>query len=130
VQKLVKLIDASSYLNTWILKLLLEALKLSLSGNDSIAFTSIALTSTALTSTTLTSIALTSTALTSTAPASIAVNGIINNNISKGEISTDPYELNKLNARKPSFIKDKEMIIRYKFKYFKKGNKKGQVYNK
>jgi hypothetical protein len=37
----------------------------------------------------------------------------------------DPYKLNKLNVRKLSFIEDGEIIIEHKFKYFKKGDKKG-----
>ena len=67
----------------------------------------------------------TSTTLTSTTLAGIIANSITDNGISKTDISIDPYKLNKLNARKPGFIKDREIIIRYKFKYFRKGNKKG-----
>jgi hypothetical protein len=65
-----------------------------------------------------------------TAPAGIIANSITNNGTSKTDISINPYKLNKLNARKPGFTKDKEIIIRYKFKYFRKGDKKGQVYSK
>jgi deoxycytidylate deaminase len=72
----------------------------------------------------------TSTTLISTTPASVIASGIINNGISKTDIKADPYKLNKLNARKPGFIKDGEIIIGYKFKYFRKGNKKGQIYSK
>jgi hypothetical protein len=54
---------------------------------------------------------------------------IINNGIDRIDIGIDPYKLNKLNMGKPGFIKDREIIIRYKFKYFKKSNKKGQVFS-
>ena len=67
----------------------------------------------------------TSTAFISTTPASIIASSITDNSTSRTDISIDPYKLNKLNARKPGFTKDKEIIIRYKFKYFRKGNKKG-----
>jgi hypothetical protein len=60
-----------------------------------------------------------------TAPAGIIASSITNNGTSKTDISINPYKLNKLNARKPGFTKDREIIIRYKFKYFRKGNKKG-----
>jgi hypothetical protein len=66
-----------------------------------------------------------STALISTASTNVIVSGIIDNSTNKDEISADPYKLNKLNIRKPGFIKDREMIIEYKFKYFKKSDKKG-----
>ena len=66
-----------------------------------------------------------STTLTSIALASVIVSNIIDNSTSKTDISINFYKPNKLNAKKLSFIKDKEIIIRYKFKYFKKGNKKG-----
>jgi hypothetical protein len=65
----------------------------------------------------------------STLAGSIA-GGIIDNSIGRTDISTDPYKLNKLNAGKPDFTKDKEIIIGHKFKYFRKGDKKGQVYNR
>jgi len=71
-----------------------------------------------------------STSLTGTAPigtalAGVVISGIIDNGISGTDISISLYELNKLNIRKPGFIKDREMIIGYKFKYFRKGDKKG-----
>jgi hypothetical protein len=110
VQELAKLVEASSYLSTWILKLLPKALKLLPFRGNSTSLTGIALTSIALTGTTL---------------ASVIASGIIDNSTSKTDIKADSYKLNKLNAGKPGFIKDKEIIIRYKFKYFKKGNKKG-----
>jgi hypothetical protein len=43
--------------------------------------------------------------------------------------STDPYELNKLNAGKLGFTENREMIIGYKFKYFRKDDKKGYIYS-
>jgi hypothetical protein len=67
----------------------------------------------------------TGTASIGTASAGVVVNGIIDNGIGRGEIGTDPYELNKLNTRKPGFTEDGEMIIGHKFKYFRKSNKKG-----
>jgi hypothetical protein len=78
----------------------------------------------------LISIALINTAFINTTPISIIINNIINNNINRTNININPYKLNKLNIRKLGFIKDKEIIIRHKFKYFKKGNKKGQIYNR
>ncbi|KAM3068372.1 hypothetical protein ACMFMG_009511 [Clarireedia jacksonii] len=51
------------------------------------------------------------------------------NGTGSAEISTDPYELNKLNAGKPGFTEDGEIIMGHKFKYFRKGDKKGQVYS-
>jgi hypothetical protein len=114
VQELAKLVKASSYPSTWILKPLLEAPKPLPFGSNGIG---------------LTSIVLLDTAPINTAPASIITSNIIDNGISKTDINIDPYKLNKLNAGKPGFIEDGKMIIRYKFKYFKKGNKKGQVYN-
>jgi hypothetical protein len=107
------LVEESFYPSTWILKPLLKAPKPPLSKGTS------------LTSTTLTSTTLTSTTLTSTTLAGVIASSITNNSINKTNISTSPYKLNKLNARKSSFIKDKEIIIGYKFKYFRKGNKKG-----
>jgi hypothetical protein len=59
------------------------------------------------------------------APAGVIASGIINNGINRTDVSIDPYELNKLNTGKPGFTKNREMIIGYKFKYFRKGNKKG-----
>jgi hypothetical protein len=44
-------------------------------------------------------------------------------------LNVDPYALNKVNVGKPSFTKDREKIIAYKFKYFKKGDKKGEIYS-
>jgi hypothetical protein len=109
VQELAELVEASSYPSTWILKPLPKAPKPPPFGGNS----------TSLTSTAPTSIAL----------AGVAVGGIIDNSISKTDISINPYKLNKLNAGKPGFTKDEEMIIGYKFKYFRKGDKKGQVYS-
>jgi hypothetical protein len=71
----------------------------------------------------------TSTTPIGTTPAGVIASGIIDNSIGRTNISIDPYKLNKLNARKPGFTKDREIIIGYKFKYFRKGNKKGQVYS-
>jgi hypothetical protein len=67
----------------------------------------------------------TGTAPIGTAPAGVIASGITDNGIGKTDIGTDPYKLNKLNIGKPGFIKDREIIIGYKFKYFRKGNKKG-----
>jgi hypothetical protein len=50
--------------------------------------------------------------------------------IGRTNISINPYKLNKLNIGKPGFTKDREIIMGYKFKYFRKGDKKGQVYNR
>jgi hypothetical protein len=58
------------------------------------------------------STSLTSIALTSTTPAGVIASGIANNSTSKTDISINPYKLNKLNAGKPGFTKDKEIIIR------------------
>jgi hypothetical protein len=44
-------------------------------------------------------------------------------------LSVDPYALNKVNVGKPSFTKDGEKIMAHKFKYFKKGDKKGEIYS-
>jgi ATP/ADP translocase len=55
----------------------------------------------------------------------IIASDIINNSINSAEININSYKLNKLNIRKLGFIKDREIIIRYKFKYFKKDNKEG-----
>ena len=41
----------------------------------------------------------------------------------------DPYALNKVNVGKPSFTKDGEKIMVHKFKYFKKGDKKGEIHS-
>jgi len=79
---------------------------------------------TGTTSTTPTSIA-----STSTTPAGVIASSITNNGIGRTDISTDPYKLNKLNTGKPGFTKDREIIIRHKFKYFRKSDKKGQVYS-
>lgn len=59
----------------------------------------------------------------------IIINNIINNGINIIDININFYKLNKLNVKKPDFIKDKKIIIKYKFKYFKKDDKKGQIYN-
>ena len=109
VQELAELVDASSYPSTWILKPLPEAPKPPPSGGDGTAPTG--------------------SAPTGTAPAGVAVGGITDNGTGRGEIGTDPYELNKLNAGKPGFTEDGEMIMGHKFKYFRKGDKKGQVYS-
>jgi hypothetical protein len=61
----------------------------------------------------------------STTLAGIITSSIIDNGIGRTNISIDPYKLNKLNIGKPGFTKDREIIIGYKFKYFRKGNKKG-----
>jgi len=114
VQELAELVEASSYPSTWILKPLPEALKPPPSRDNN---------------TGLTGTALINTAFISTAPAGVTAGGIINDGINRTDVSTDPYKLNKLSAGKPGFIKNGEMIIRHKFKYFKKGDKKGQVYN-
>jgi hypothetical protein len=45
-------------------------------------------------------------------------------------LNVDLYVLNKVNAGKPSFTKDKETIIAHKFKYFKKDKKKGKIHSK
>jgi hypothetical protein len=108
VQELAELVNASSYPSTWILKPLPEVLKPLASGTTP-----------------------TSTAPAGTNPATTVsiASSIITNGTGSAEISTDPYELNKLNTGKPGFTKDGEIIIRHKFKYFRKGNKKGQVYS-
>jgi hypothetical protein len=67
----------------------------------------------------------TSTTLISTTPARIIASSIINNSIGRTNVSIDSYELNKLNIGKPGFTKNREIIIGYKFKYFRKSNKKG-----
>ena len=53
----------------------------------------------------------TGTAPTGTAPASVIAGGIIDNGTGRTEIGTDLYELNKLNAGKPGFTEDGEMIM-------------------
>jgi hypothetical protein len=56
----------------------------------------------------------------------IAIPGnIISNGIGSTKINIDPYKLNKVNIGKLGFIKNREIIIGHKFKYFKKSNKKG-----
>jgi hypothetical protein len=60
-----------------------------------------------------------------TALTGIIASSIINNSIGRTDISIDPYKLNKLNIGKPGFTENGEIIIGYKFKYFRKGNKKG-----
>ena len=113
VQELAKLVEASSYPSTWILKPLPKALKPLLSGGNGTRPTGT-----------------TSTTPIGTAPTSIIASSITDNGIGRTDIGTDPYELNKLNIGKPGFTKDREMIIGYKFKYFRKGDKKGQVYSR
>jgi hypothetical protein len=71
----------------------------------------------------------TGTAPTGTAPAGVAAGGIADDGTGRTDVGTDPYELNKLNTGKPGFTEDGEMIIGHKFKYFRKGDKKGQVYS-
>jgi len=109
VQELAELVEASSYPSTWILKPLPEAPKPPPSGGNGTG--------------------LTGTAPTGTAPAGVTASGITDDGTNRTDVSTDPYELNKLNAGKPGFIKDGEMIIGHKFKYFRKSDKKGQVYS-
>jgi hypothetical protein len=106
-----------------------------LSGGNSTSPIGTAPTGTAPTSTTPTSTTPTGTAPTGTTPigtasAGIIASSIIDNSIGRTDISTDPYKLNKLNTGKPGFIKDRKIIIGYKFKYFRKSNKKGQVYSR
>jgi hypothetical protein len=128
VQELAKLVEASSYPSTWILKPLPEAPKPSPSGGNGTGptgTTGTAPTGTTPTGTAPTGTAPTGTAPTGTAPASVIAGGIIDNGTGRTDISTDPYKLNKLNAGKPGFTKDREIIIGHKFKYFRKGDKKG-----
>jgi hypothetical protein len=132
VQELAKLVEASSYPSTWILKPLPEAPKPSPSGGNGTGptgTTGTAPTGTTPTGTAPTGTAPTGTAPTGTAPASVIAGGIIDNGTGRTDIGTDPYELNKLNAGKPGFTEDGEMIMGHKFKYFRKGDKKGQVYS-
>ncbi|MCJ1360343.1 MAG: hypothetical protein MMC33_010348 [Icmadophila ericetorum] len=105
-QELAELVEASSYPSTWILKPLPEAPKPSPSGGNGTSPTG--------------------TATTGTAPADVTAGGITDNGTGRTDIGTDPCELNKLNAGKPGFTEDGEMIMGHKFKYFKKGNKRGQ----
>ncbi|CZR68462.1 uncharacterized protein PAC_18361 [Phialocephala subalpina] len=97
--ELAELVEASSYPSTWILKPLLEAPKPPPSGGNGTGPTGT-----------------TGTAPTGTAPAGVIAGGITDNGTGRTDISTDPYELNKLNARKPGFTEDREMIIGHKFK--------------
>jgi hypothetical protein len=115
VQELAELVEASSYSSTWILKPLPKVLKPPLSGGNSTSPTSTSPTSTAPIGTT---------------SAGIIASSIIDNSTDRTDVSTDPYKLNKLNTGKPGFTKDGEIIIGYKFKYFRKGNKKGQIYSR
>jgi hypothetical protein len=108
VQELAELVEASSYPSTWILKPLPEAPKPLPSGGNGTGPTGV-----------------TGTAPTGTAPAGVIAGGITNNG--RTEVGTDPYELNKINAGKPGFTEDGEMIMGHKFKYFRKGDKKDQV---
>jgi hypothetical protein len=104
----VELIKASSYPSTWISKPLPKTPKPPPPRGDGTSYTG--------------------TSPTGTAPAGVAAGGITDNGIGRTDISTEPYELSKLNARKLGFAKDREMInliIGYKFKYFRKGDKKG-----
>jgi hypothetical protein len=116
-QELAELVEASSYPSTWILKPLPEAPKPSPSGGNGTSPTGTATTGTVTTGT----------APTGTAPAGVTAGGITNNGTGRTDIGTDPYELNKLNAGKPGFTEDGEMIMGHKFKYFRKGDKKGQL---
>ena len=112
VQELAELVEASSYPSTWILKPLPEAPKPLPSGGNGTGPTGT-----------------TGTAPTGTAPAGVIAGSITDNGIGRTDISTDPYKLNKLNTGKPGFTKDGKMIMGHKFKYFRKGDKKGQVYS-
>ncbi|KFY03277.1 hypothetical protein V490_00233 [Pseudogymnoascus sp. VKM F-3557] len=114
VQELAELVEASSYPSTWILKPLYEAPKPPPSGGNNTGPAGTAPTGTAPTG---------------TAPASVAAGGITDNGTGKTDVGKDPYELNKLNAGKPGFTEDGEMIMGHKYKYFRKGDKKGQVYS-
>jgi len=80
-------------------------------------------------STASTDTASTDTASTGTAFTDVTADGITDNGTGRTNIDTDPYELNKLNAEKLSFTEDREMIMGHKFKYFRKDDKKGQVYS-
>ncbi|CAL3963697.1 unnamed protein product [Diplocarpon coronariae] len=97
VQQLAELVEANSYPSTWILKPLPEAPKPPPSGGNG-------------------------TAPTGTAPAGVIAGGITDNGTGRTDIGMDPYELNKLNAGKPGFTEDGEMIMGHKFKYFRKGH--------
>jgi hypothetical protein len=112
VQELAELVEASSYPSTWILKPLPKALKPPPSGGNGTGPTGT-----------------TGTAPIGTTPAGVIASGITDNGTGRTDVSTDPYELNKLNAGKPGFTKDGEIIMGHKFKYFRKGDKKGQVYS-
>jgi hypothetical protein len=109
VQELAELVEASSYPSTWILKPLPEAPKPPPSGGNGTGPTGTGPTGTAPTG---------------TAPAGVIAGDIIDNGIGRTDVSIDLYKLNKLNTGKPGFTKDGEIIIEYKFKYFKKNNKK------
>ena len=113
VQELAKLVEASSYPSTQILKPLPKAPKPLPSGENGTG-----------------PINTIGTASTGTAPAGVIAGDIIDNGIGRTDIGIDPYKLNKLNIGKPGFTNNREIIIEYKFKYFKKGNKKGQIYNR
>jgi hypothetical protein len=90
VQELAELVDASSYLSTWILKPLPEAPKPPPSATNPADI----------------------------APAVIAAGSITDNGKSRAEIGIDPYNLNKLNSRKPGFTEEGEKIMGHRFKYF------------
>ncbi len=81
------------------------------------------------TGTASTDTAFTDTAFTGTASADVTADDITDNNTDKINIDTDSYKLNKLNAEKLSFFEDREMIIEHKFKYFRKSDKKDQIYS-
>jgi hypothetical protein len=95
--------------STWILKPLPEALKPPLSGGNGTGPMGTAPTGTAPTG---------------TAPAGVTAGGIADNGKGRTDIGTDPYKLNKPNAGKLGFTKDGDIIMGYKFKYFRKGDKK------
>jgi hypothetical protein len=109
VQELAELVEASSYPSTWILKPLPEAPKPPPSGGNGTGPTGA-----------------TGTAPTGTAPAGVIAGGIADYGTGRTDVGTDPYELNKLNAGKPGFTEDGEMIMGHKFKYSQTGNKRGQ----
>jgi hypothetical protein len=64
-----------------------------------------------------------------TAAPGTAAGGTSDNGAPIVEVGTDPYALNKANVGKPGFAEEGEMIIGHKFKYFKKGDKKGQIHS-
>jgi hypothetical protein len=98
------LVKATFYFNIWILKLLPKASKFPPFGDNSTSPTG--------------------TAPPGTAPAGVIASGITDNDIDRTDVDIDFYELNKLNIGKPNFTENEKIIVRYKFKYFKKNNKK------